>query len=62
MEVNEKMNRLEWKWAYIKRLVIDRGLTYQMALDSYNGGKPHDVRDDPEMSADDELNYMASDG
>ncbi len=44
----------EWKWTYIQKL-INSGMEYESAIDTYHAGCPHDLDSDPEQTADDEI-------
>jgi len=59
MEMDAKCRA--WMVLYIARL-RKAGMDFEAAKDNYNAGCPHDLDEDPEQAADDELSYLASDG
>lgn len=53
------MSEAEWRQAYINRL-MERGIDRELAEDTYDAGHDsHDLDDDPEDAADEELSYWS---
>ena len=57
---NLQQTMADWKAKYVRRLV-DRGVTPDLALATFNAADDHEYDSDPMDAADEELSYWTQD-